>query len=178
MDFLAKFLHNPNVVDTPEAHVARLTGDLNVGLVDAAIADKHQAIVKKLAGVEEDKGKPEDMDMNKVFSIESSMNPKAYNKGAQAKGLGQITPIVLKEWNNFNPNKKYTSDELMDGNINTKISTWYMNKRIPQLLSHYKIEDTPDNRITAYNAGIGTLVSKKPIPTETQNYIKKYHAHK
>lgn len=51
MDFLSLFLKDPNVINTKESHVARLTGDMNVGLVDAAIADKHQSIIDKLTGV-------------------------------------------------------------------------------------------------------------------------------
>ena len=47
------------------------------------------------------------VDMDNIYRIESSHNPKAYNSGSKAKGLGQITPIVLKEWNNYHPNDKH-----------------------------------------------------------------------
>jgi hypothetical protein len=49
-----------------------------------------------------------------------------------------------------------------------------MNTRIPQMLKAYKIPDTIDNRLWAYNAGIGN-VKKGRLPKETRNYIRKYH---
>lgn len=115
----------------------------------------------------------QDIDMNKIYQIESSNNPKAFNKGSKARGLGQITPIVLKEWNNFHPKETHTSDDLYDSSTNKKIAHWYMNKRIPQMMKRLKIEDTTENRLIAYNAGIGRV--GKILPTETANYIKKYN---
>ena len=122
-----------------------------------------------------------DVDMNKIYMIESSMNPNALNEKSQARGLGQITPIVLKEWNNFNPKNTYTDDQLFNPEINRQISSWYMNKRIPQMLRHFKIPDTVDNRLATYNWGIGRVkqwysqgAESNRLPTETINYINKY----
>lgn len=113
------------------------------------------------------------MDLNVIKQIESSGNPKAFNKISKARGLHQITPVVVKEWNNFNPKEKYADDDMFDEAINTKVANWYMNKRIPQMLKHFKHEDNDDNRLIAYNAGIAH-VGKKQLPEETVNYIKKY----
>lgn len=118
-------------------------------------------------------GNQKDVDMNKIYQIESSGNPKAFNKGANAIGLGQITPIVLKEWNNMNK-QKHTSQDLYDKNINMKIADWYMNKRIPQMLKSLKLPDTIKNRIISYNAGV-SAVKKNILPKETYNYIQKYN---
>lgn len=117
-----------------------------------------------------------DVDMNKIYSIESSDNPKAHNKSSNAKGLGQITPIVLKEWNNFHPKESHTDNDLFNPEVNKKISSWYMNKRIPQMLKAKKLADTIENRLVAYNAGIGRV--GKILPKETADYIKKYNKKK
>lgn len=113
------------------------------------------------------------IDMNKIFQIESSMNPKAFNAKTQARGLGQITPIVVKEWNGYNPRQKFVDEDMFNPEINKRVATWYMTQRIPQMLKYYKIPVTVENVLSAYNAGIGN-VKKGVIPTETQNYIKKY----
>ena len=116
------------------------------------------------------------INMEIIKGIESSGNPLAFNKKSKARGLYQITPIVLKEWGNFNPKEVYSEQQLFDADINTRIADWYMNNRIPQMLKAYKLSDTPENRLASYNAGIGYLTKKKPLPLETQNYIKKYLA--
>lgn len=115
------------------------------------------------------------VNMDKIYGIESSMNPLAFNKGSQARGLGQITPIVLKEWNNFFPKRSFKEDDLFKPEINREISNWYMNVRIPQMLKAFKIKDEIKNRLISYNAGIGYLRSGKPLPLETVNYINKYN---
>jgi len=109
-----------------------------------------------------------------IARIESSNNPFAHNKKDDSRGLYQITPICLKEYNNFHATKRYTMQDLWDVEINTRIATWYLNKRIPQMLNHYKIKDTIENRLIAYNAGISYLINKKPIPKITRLYIAKY----
>ena len=121
------------------------------------------------------------IDMEKIYQIESSMNPEAVNKRSGARGLGQITSIALKDWNNLNPNEKYTKKDLFNPVINRKISRWTMNERIPQMLRSMKIQDTPTNRLIAYNWGIGNLKKFvdgkiKKLPKETENYLLKYQS--
>lgn len=111
--------------------------------------------------------------MDAIKSIESSGNTLAYNKGSGARGLYQITPICLKEWNNLHKSERYNLNQLFDGNINTKIAKWYIEVRIPQMLKHYKKEVSIENIIWAYNAGIGYVV-KNIKPLETIDYIVKY----
>lgn len=114
------------------------------------------------------------IDMNKIYQIESSNDPKAYNQQSNARGLGQITPIVLKEWNDFHKDEVYKPNDLFNPATNRKISNWYMNKRIPQMLKYYKLPDTKKNRIISYNAGISYVKGKKQLPQETINYLEKY----
>lgn len=113
------------------------------------------------------------IDMEQVYQIESSGNPKAYNESSQARGLGQITPIVLKEWNNFHPGLQFTAEELFNPDINREVSTWYMQKRIPQMLKAKGLPITDETMLWAYNAGIGRVVEGVK-PVETRNYIQKY----
>lgn len=112
------------------------------------------------------------IDMSIIAQIESSGNPKAFNESSGAVGLCQITPIVLKEYNQFNK-LGYKMDDLYDGAFNRDVANWYMNQRIPQMLKHFKIKDTVRNRLWAYNAGIGN-VKKNRMPEETKSYIVKY----
>ena len=50
---------------------------------------------------------------NAIIQTESSGNPLAFNKGSGARGLGQITPIVVQEWNNFHPKNQYTNEDFL-----------------------------------------------------------------
>ena len=116
------------------------------------------------------------VDMQRIRTIESSGNPRAYNVSSQARGLYQITPIVVKEWNNYHPRDKHTVEQLFSSSINSKIAHWYMNHRIPQMLRYYGVEDTVDNRLVCYNAGVSYVVGNgKVLPSETVGYIRKYH---
>jgi very-short-patch-repair endonuclease len=107
-----------------------------------------------------------------LAQIESSGNPKAENKRSGARGLFQITTPALTEFNNFNK-AAYTSDDLFNPMINQTIAKWYLEKRIPQMLTYYKIPITIENQLHAYNAGIGR-VKDGVLPEETINYIMKY----
>lgn len=115
------------------------------------------------------------VDMHKIMMIESSGNPMAHNKTDDSIGLFQITPVCLKEWNQYHPGKQYSREDLWNPAINKEIADWYINIRIPQMLKHYHKEDTVPNRITAYNAGINYIVHDKPLPKITQLYLKKYY---
>lgn len=94
------------------------------------------------------------LDMPSIYMVECSGNPKAYNTKSKALGLGQITPIVVQDWNNMNPRQQLQHAQMADPVLNQQMSTWYANKRAPQLLRHYGVPDTVDNRLIAYNAGI------------------------
>ena len=116
------------------------------------------------------------VDMQKIKMIESSGNPRAYNEASHARGLYQITPVVLTEWNNYHPHAQYTVDQLFSSSINSEIAHWYMNYRIPQMLRYYGCEDTVENRLISYNAGISYVVGNgKVLPRETVQYIEKYN---
>ena len=111
-----------------------------------------------------------------VIGVESNWNEKAVNKKSKATGLGQITPIALKDFNIENKTK-YIMKDMLDPQKNMRVSYWYLNDRIPQLLGRAKIPVTTENVLAGYNAGVGRLKEKKAdltkMPIETQNYLKK-----
>lgn len=119
----------------------------------------------------------DEVDMVAIMNIESKGKPNAHNKSEDARGLFQIRPCVLQEYNQYN-NTRILPDDLFDPVINAVIGRWYMNRRIKQMHEHFKIPDTTRNRIISYNAGIKRTLDHvrhgKPLPKITFNYIKKY----
>ncbi len=114
------------------------------------------------------------VDMRIIQQIESAGNPSAFNRASGARGLYQITPIVLQEWNNFHPKNKHTLSDLFNAGINEQIAAWYIYNRIPQLLQYFHKPITVVNVIKSYNAGIRS-VRNSYTPEETKKYIAKYN---
>ena len=113
-----------------------------------------------------------------ISTIESGNNPNAYNPKAGAVGLFQITPICLKEYNQYHW-AKYTRQNLYDPKINRKIASWYLQRRIPQMLKYYGYKITVENVLICYNWGIGNFIRWKQgrikkLPRETREYVRKY----
>lgn len=120
-----------------------------------------------------DEGGDFQINVLKIIQIESSGNPLAFNRNSGARGLMQITPLCLKEWNNFHSTEQYTLRDLFNPEINIKVGTWYLNQRIPQLLRHYKLAVDTDNMLWAYNAGILRVINNE-MPKETRDYLRRY----
>jgi len=114
------------------------------------------------------------VNLETIKQIESSGNPRAYNKTSHARGLYQITPIVLKDYNIYNK-PRYNPADLFTPAVNLKIAGWYLNVRIPQMLRYYNKPICINNILIAYNAGINYVVKGKKLPAETINYINNYH---
>jgi hypothetical protein len=119
------------------------------------------------------KAHAEDINMVAIAQIESGNDSMAENDSSGARGLCQLMPSVLEDFNEHF-NKNYTPAQLFDGQINLMIADWYMNHRIPSMLKHFKIPDNIENRLIAYNFGIGNLKKHRPLPEETKSYIVKY----
>ena len=140
-----------------------------------------------------------------IIKIESNGNPNAVSEDG-CIGLMQISPIVLKEYNadrlfqKAKENKNspsygvamvygdnhfwdictYENYHLFVEDINVEIGTWYLKRIWFHYLPHYKIPQTVENMLIAYNWGIGNLVKyirepNKTLPKETKRYIAKYH---
>lgn len=113
-----------------------------------------------------------EIDLGIIAQIESSNDPLAYNKSSGAVGMYQITPVCLMDYNELIKDR-FELSEMFDEHKAFIVANWYLNKRIPRLLKHFKLADTTENRLRAYNSGIGTLF-KGMYPAETRNYVKKY----
>jgi len=114
-----------------------------------------------------------DIDLDAVKQIESSGDPLAYNSKSEARGLYQITPICLREWNQYHIYSYFEPEDLFDPMVNYRIAYWYIKERIPQMLRYYDLNVNDHNILWAYNAGI-SRVREGFIPKETSKYIKKY----
>jgi len=158
-----------------------LTTATAAGLIGAAAAGlgyrkgvTQRPIEKPTIAVEEPMEKAS-IDMNKIARIESSNNPKAENPRTGARGLCQIMKPTWEEMT-----KKMGVDwpweEAFNEEANKEVADYYMNTEIPRLLKYFGIEDTVENRLTAYNWGVGNLkrMGIEKAPQETLNYIEKY----
>jgi soluble lytic murein transglycosylase-like protein len=135
----------------------------------------------------QDDFKSNGIDMDVIFTIESSNDPKAVNKTTKARGLGQLMKPTWIEVT-ARLNKKWSWDDAFDPEKNRTVATYYMNKRIPAMLKHYNIPDTVVTRLAAYNWGVGNVKKAydagnyekwiDKAPKETQDYIRKYYKYK
>jgi len=113
------------------------------------------------------------VDLGIVAHIESSGNPSAVGDGGKALGLyqlhkGPVLDMCRRE------KVCFTHREMLHPGKARIVANWYLNTEIPRLLKHYQLEDTLENRLIAYNAGIGNLVRRKSTPQITKKYLKKY----
>lgn len=127
----------------------------------------------------------EGVDINTIETIESTGNPRAINKRSGASGATQIhnkrvwDSIVADMGQNYD----WAKHRLNRG-ANRAVGNHYINVMIPKYLQVYKIPDTTETRLAAYNWGIGNLKKayrtnpkawQTLLPPETTNYIIKYN---
>ena len=113
------------------------------------------------------------INLSRISEIESNNNPKAYNARENSFGLNQIRSATLDEYNKYTKsNLRY--QDLFNAEINNRVATWYLEKRIPSMLRYYHKEVSVRNIIISYNAGISYVVSGKKLPEITVRYLRKY----
>lgn len=116
----------------------------------------------------------------KIIELESNWRYWAVGNSRDI-GLMQITPIVLKEWNNNKNKNKYTQGDLFHPLKNLEVGEWYLHEKIGgHYLPHYKLPFTEENKAACYNAGpslIGRIGDATEnfdrLPRKTQNYLIK-----
>lgn len=113
------------------------------------------------------------IDYEALRYIESRGQRTAHNVECDARGLYQITPVVLEAWNDRHPNRRYDKGDLFDPRVNEEIARWYMDTRIPEMLRHYGVPVNTYNKLWAYYAGIINVVNENHTPA-VQEYIQNY----
>lgn len=106
-----------------------------------------------------------------ISQLESSNNPKAFNKKTQAYGIFQITPVCLKHYNQLHPAAQLKTDQLFSAKQNKKVARWYFKWLSKQLREEKRI-------LVAWNWGLkharhwdGNI---RTLPNETQKFLCKY----
>lgn len=107
-----------------------------------------------------------------IAFMESSNNPKAFNRKNSDSGLYQITPIVLYQFNNnSNCDFLFEQEDLFNPKVNEAIAVYQLNWLASKKLSVSEI-------LIAWNWGYGNLLKwkrgLKSLPPETDNYVAKY----
>lgn len=114
-----------------------------------------------------------------IAQIESSGNPQAHNVREDARGLCQIRPGVLHDYNRAHKTT-YRMSALWEEDVNRYVCDWYINAKIPMMLSQYGLSDNVKNRILAYNWGIRNVRKyygrQLRVPDSTRRYLVKYNA--
>ena len=119
--------------------------------------------------------------VEKIIYAESKDNPNAYRESTKARGLMQITPIVLEEWNFFNPSKQLKVEDLFDSHVNVNVGTWYLYKRIKEhYLPYYGLKSHEENMLASWTVGPtkhGTEIGDAQrnfhkLPSKAREFIK------
>lgn len=118
------------------------------------------------------------IDIDKIWAIESSKgtDPSMGRSKAGARGHFQFMKATWDEMVKKMGVDWDWRDGSMDYEKSKTVADYYINTEIPRLLKHYKIEDTVENRLAAYDWGIGNLRYNEWYDStqETIDYIKKY----
>lgn len=123
------------------------------------------------------------INLDKILQIESTGGINNWNKDTRARGPYQFVKKTWKEIvNTMGQNWDWWTDS-MDMTKSRQVSDFYYNIDIPRMLKYYKIPDSFESRIAAYNWGIGNLYKLYQqygnewinyLPQETLKYIKDY----
>jgi len=114
------------------------------------------------------------IDLSAIAQIESSGRASAVGDGGKALGLFQIHPPVVQDYNKFNK-ASFTHKDMLEPVKARLVADWYLNKRIPALLAHYSLPDTPYFRIRAYNEGFLRSIKGRQPSRITRAYIERYN---
>lgn len=125
------------------------------------------------------------IDIDVIEKIESNAVPTAYNKQSGASGSMQIHNKGVWDEIGKSLNHNWDWDKLKFHRGASRVSgNHYINVMIPRYLQAYKLPDTTEIRLAAYNWGIGNVIKAyrtygdgwiDHMPAETINYIAKYN---
>jgi len=152
-------------------------------LLNSSFAYAPQTLITKFgsAVIEAEKPTKYAIDVIQVKIIEGDESEAVSVAGAV--GNMQIMPVTLDDWNEQNPSRQYTMDDMTDESKNVRVGKWMLEKRIPEILKSKKVPLTINHILIAYNWGCGNLIKwyksgavVARLPAETQQYICKYWA--
>jgi hypothetical protein len=93
--------------------------------------------------------------------------------------LYQIRIPALRDYNMAHIRSGYSHEDMFAPEKAFVVANWYMNSAVPRYLKAFSIPDTPENRIIAWNWGIGNLRKHfqegLAVPKESQDFIIKYN---
>ena len=110
------------------------------------------------------------IDLSAIQRIESQgCKSPCIGDSGKALGIFQLHAGVIKDYNRAH-NTKISHRMALLSDTALIVANWYLNTKIPQYLAFYKLPDTLENRLSAYNMGIGSVLKGK----SATSYIKKY----
>lgn len=120
------------------------------------------------------------VDLDRIANIESSGCRNITGRGGRSIGCHQLEHLALDDVNRAT-GRTIKLEQLKDIQLSYWAADQYINGIIPKYLRSYKMADTVENRIIAYNWGIGNLVRWNRegrrydrLPVITRSYLKKY----
>ena len=117
----------------------------------------------------------QEIDLRAIAKIESAgCKAPCIGDNGKAIGIYQIHKGVVADFNRIGPRRSLQPLSHLDMKSDKEagiVADWYLNVEIPRLLKHYGLPDSLDNRLTAYNMGIGRVKEGK----RASKYIAKYN---
>lgn len=98
-----------------------------------------------------------------IICQESGGNPDSLNPSDPSRGLMQITPGALEDFNRI-AGRSYTFEEMFDPYLNVEVGTWYFATRLSKTLETRKA-------LAAYNAGLGNIPAGFPYADKVLLYL-------
>jgi soluble lytic murein transglycosylase-like protein len=113
------------------------------------------------------------VDCREILAIicqESSGNPDSVNPADPSRGLMQITPGALQDFNKAT-NRAYTFQDMFVPWMNVEVGTWYYATR-------YQRTSDRKKAFAAYNAGLGNIPAGMSYAEKVEKYlvhVKEYY---
>ena len=98
-----------------------------------------------------------------IICQESGGNPDSVNPADPSRGLMQITPGALSDFNCI-VQREYTFDELFTPWKNVEVGTWYYASRLAKTGNAH-------NALAAYNAGLGNIPAGLAYADKVEKYL-------
>lgn len=114
-----------------------------------------------------------------VLYKESTNNTNLGNDPEHVGAFQLLRGGAIADWSKYkkiSPEDAYSYVQKSFIN-NLEVAFWYYYVKIPSYLNSFNKDNTTNNRIVAYNAGIGNLI-RNNIPTITRNYLHSFQERK